>query len=76
MTAKKKAPKAPVKKPVETVEVVKPVRAPKVPVTPVKKLVEALPDVMTVTNVRGQTLQVNKAYYLANSYKLTLVKDA
>jgi len=53
--------------------------APKAPKAPRKKAVKApveLPDVMTVTNLRGQTLQVNKAYYLANSYKLTLVKDA
>ena len=51
----------------------------KAPKAPRKKAVKApveLPDVMTVMNVRGQTLQVNKKYYLANSYKLTLVKDA
>jgi hypothetical protein len=38
--------------------------------------VTELPDVFWVKNLKGKKLKVNKAYYQANSHKLSVIADA
>lgn len=69
----KRAPKAPTKRTKKVEESL----IPQVETNAKTKVEEgSLPKIIKVLNAKGKSFTVSKDYYLANSHKLTIVKDA